>query len=279
MAVFIETQDLNVLIDPGITLELKRYGLPPHPFEKWAFEKQRERLYLFAKLADVVIITHFHSSHFVPYDRDLYRNKLLLIKNPNQAINTPQRNRAFAFIERMQGFPREINYADEKTLSIKNTRIIFSAPVPHGLTENRGFVIQLVISEDDQSFLFSSDIEGACREDQLEFILSQDPLFLYLDGPLTTHQKKYDLRKILERSLTHIKRIIEKTKVTTIIIDHHLLRDLQWRHHIESLFAVANQYRVNIQTVAEYRGEENCLLEARRKELHISDPPNRKNEG
>ncbi len=278
MAVFVETRDLAILIDPGITLQQNRYGLPPHPFEKWAFKKQKERLHLFAELADVVVITHFHLSHFTPDEQELYRNKLLLLKNPNQKIDIPQRNLAFDFLRRIQGIPREINYADEKTLSLKNTRIVFSPPVPHGPTKDRGFVVQLAIFEDDQSFLFSSDIEGVCREDQMKFILLQDPLFLYLDGPLTAHQKKDDLKKTLDRSLIHMKKIIEKTKVTTMIIDHHLLRDLQWKYHIESLFDVANQYRVNIQTVAEYRGEENDLLEARRKELHISDPPSEENE-
>ncbi|MBN2029390.1 hypothetical protein JW824_04030 [bacterium] len=279
MAVFIETRDLNILVDPGVTLVQNRYGLPPHPFEKWAFKKQRERLHLFAHLADVVVITHFHLSHFIPDNGELYRNKLLLLKNPNQKINLSQRNRAFAFLKKIQGIPREIHYVDEKTVSLKNTRIIFSPPVPHGLTEDHGFVIQMAIHEDDQSFLFSSDIEGACREDQLEFILSQNPLFLYLDGLFTINHKKDDLQKILKKSLTHIKRMIEKTKVTTIIIDHHLLRDMHWKHHIEPLFALANQYHVNIQTVAEYRGEENHLLEARRNKLHISDPPDHKNDG
>lgn len=273
MAVFVETLDRKILIDPGIIIEQNRFGLTPHPSEQWSYRKHKERIQLFAKLADIIVITHYHLTHFSPNDQELYRNKLLLIKNPNQKIDIHQRKRAFTFLKKIRGIPSEVNYIDEKSLAFGNTRIIFSPPVPHGPTENRGFVIQLAVHEGDQSFLFSSDTEGSCRKDQMEFILSQNPLFLYLDGPITTVPRDHVLEKTLNKSMANIKMIIQKTNVTTIIIDHHLLRDIQWRYHIEPLSVVAGQYHVKIQTAAEFRGEENHLAEARRNELYVSDPP------
>ncbi|MCJ7812198.1 hypothetical protein MUP95_02625 [bacterium] len=271
MAVFVETLDCKILMDPGVSISPNRYGLAPHPFEKWCFQKQRERIQLFARLADILVITHYHSSHFMPDFKELYRDKVLLLKNPNQKIDIRQRNMAFTFLKRMRGIPKEIYYVDDKTLSFGNTQIVFSLPVFHGFSENRGFLIQATVHENDQTFLFSSDIQGSCRKEQLEYILSQNPLFLYLDGPVI--QKSPVAEETLKKSLANIIKIIEKTTVTTIIIDHHMLRELHWKHRMEPVLAVANRHHVQIRTAAEFRGEEDQLLEARRKELYASDPP------
>ncbi len=271
MAVFVETLDCKILMDPGVSISPNRYGLAPHPFEKWCFQKHWERIQLFARLADILVITHYHSSHFMPNIKELYRNKILLMKNPNQKMDIRQRNLAFTFLKRMHGIPKEIVYVDDKTLLFGDTQIIFSPPVPHGLSKENGFVIQATVHEKDQTFLFSSDIQGSCRKEQLEYILSQNPLFLYLDGPVI--QKSAVAEETLQKSLAHIIKIIEKTMVTTIIIDHHVLRELQWKHRMEPVFAVANRHHVQIQTAAEFRGEEDQLLEARRKELYANDPP------
>lgn len=34
MCTYIETEDMRIVIDPGVSLAPKRYGLPPHDREK-----------------------------------------------------------------------------------------------------------------------------------------------------------------------------------------------------------------------------------------------------
>ncbi len=274
MATFVETRDCRVLIDPGANVEPFRYGLSPHPFEQFCLEKHRERIQLFARLADVIVITHYHFDHFIPDDPELYRDKILLLKNPNQRINVNQRRRAFGFLKGVKGYAGEVTYVDSRSMHFGKTLMTFSDPVPHGVAEKLGFVIQVALCEDEQTFLFSSDIQGPCRDDPVDFILQQNPEFLYLDGPVTyLQQRDCSSEEPLNETLERMRMIIEKPKATQVIIDHHLLRDFWWKEKMESLFTFAGRRGILIRTAAEFRGEKNNLLEARRNQLYESDPP------
>ena len=271
MATFVETADCKILIDPGVNVAKYRHGLTPHPLEQWCLEKNRERIHLFARLADVIVITHYHFDHFLPDVPDMYRDKILLLKNPNQHIDVNQRNRAFEFLKLIEGRPREVSYVDDRTLSLGESRIVFSPPIPHGPTQDMGFVIQVAIQVDEETFLFTSDVQGPCRDDPVDFILSQNPDFLYLDGPVTYMQRDSSAEEPLETTLARVEMIIEKTRVHTVIIDHHLLRDVHWEEKIEPLYILARQRGILLQTAAEFRAEENNLLEARRNQLYKGD--------
>ena len=271
MATFVETKDCKILIDPGVNVGEFRYGLKPHPLEYWLLERHRERIKLFAQSADIIIITHYHFDHFMPDSPDVYRGKILFLKNPNQKINTSQRNRAFEFLKSTKNLSREVSYVDNRSFSFGNTTIIFSPPFVHGLDEKLGFVIQVVLQEDKETFLYSSDVQGPCRDEPVEFIIGENPQLLYLDGPLTYLQGDTTLMDLLEKTLYKMQTILEKTNVERVIIDHHLLRDIHWKDRIKPLFTFANSKGILIQTAAEYRGEENNLLEARRQELYMQN--------
>ncbi len=277
MATFVETKDCCAIIDPGAIVEQFRSGLPPHPVEEWCLAKHLERIHLFTQTSDIIIITHYHDPHFFADIIEHYRDKILLIKNPNQLINVNQRNRAFKFLRAIQGVAKDINYADGRILNYGNTQISFSPPIPHGASDSQGFIIQVAFREQGYTFVFSSDVQGPYTDTPIDFIVSQNPELLYLDGPMTYLQGDQQVQNDLENVITRIKKIIEKTKVINVIIDHHLLRDHQWDSKIESAFNFARQRGVIIQTAAEFRGEENNLLEARRVQLYENDPPSKNN--
>jgi len=272
MATFVETKDCKVLIDPGVNVGEFRYGLKPHPLEYWLLEKHRERIKLFAQSADIIIITHYHFDHFIPDVPDIYRGKILFLKNPNQKINISQRKRAFEFLRATKALSSEVNYVDDRTFFFGETTIKFSPPFVHGTDEKLGFVIQVVLQDSEESFLYSSDVQGPSRDEPVDFIISQNPRFLYLDGPFTYLQGDIDLMGLLKKTLHKMQTILKKTNVKRVIIDHHLLRDIQWKNRIEPLFTLASSRGILIQTAAEYRGEENNLLEARRQELYKENP-------
>ena len=273
MATLVETDDVRIFIDPAADLGEKRYGLPPHPLETFCLKKHRERILLFAQSVDVLIVTHYHHDHYLPDEIDLYRGKILLIKNPNQHINASQRKRAFTFLNRIRGVTKEVDYADGKTFTFGNTRIVFSEPVPHGLTERLGFVVQVCIQDADVTFLFTSDVQGPCREEPMGFILAQNPDILYVDGPATYLQGVIDAQEALRRSMVFLEQIIRQTKVHTVVIDHHLPRDLRWKEKMRPFLEKAEAKGVQVGTAAEMRGEEDNLLEARRRILYQEDPP------
>jgi predicted metallo-beta-lactamase superfamily hydrolase len=271
MATFVETGDVHLLIDPGANVGSYRYGLSPHPLEAWCMKKHRERIRLYAKSADIIVITHYHFDHFIPDMADMYQGKILLVKNPNQDINLKQRKRAFAFLQSLSKRPNEVRYIDGREYDFGTTRLVFSHPVPHGENDLKGQVIEVAVQKEERKFLFTSDVQGPCHDASLEFILEQSPDTLYLDGPVTYLQEAQDSQESLDRTLQRLYTLIEKTKLVNMIIDHHLMRDIDWREKIEPLYKIASRKSITIQTAAEYRGDENNLLEARRNLLYESD--------
>lgn len=273
MATYVETKDCRVLIDPAAKLGPFRHGLAPHPMEEWCLKKHWKRIHLFAQSADTIIITHYHSSHFVSNILDLYRAKRLLLKNPNQNIDVNQRNLAFDFINKIRGIASEVSYIDDRSMSFGDTRFIFSPPVPHNTGDKSDYFIQVVFDEIGKRFYYSSDTQGPVLEDSVDFIVNQNPEFMYLDGPITYIHDKTHTKELLQNTLERVARIFEDTKVLKVILDHHLLRDLLWRDKIKPLFDLARRKGIIIQTAAEFRGEENNLLEARRRQLYEAESP------
>ena len=75
MATFVETDDVKILIDPGVALGASRYNLSPHPLE---YRKQIEQWSLIerkAKEADVLILTHYHYDHYNPDKPEIFKEK------------------------------------------------------------------------------------------------------------------------------------------------------------------------------------------------------------
>lgn len=273
MATYVETKDCRVLIDPAANVGPFRHGLAPHPMEEWCLKKLWQRIHLFAQSADTIIITHYHPAHFIPNILDLYRAKRLLLKNPNQNIDVSQRNLAFDFINKIRGIASEVSYIDDRSMSYGDTRFIFSPPVPHNIGNRSDYFIQVVFDEMGKRFYYSSDVQGPVMEETVDFILNQNPEFMYLDGPVTyIHDKTYT-KELFQKTLKRMARILEDTKVLKVILDHHLLRDLHWKDKIKILFDLARRKGIIIQTAAEFRGEENNLLEARRMQLYNGEPP------
>jgi hypothetical protein len=56
-------------------------------------------------------------------------------------------------------------------------------------------------------------------------------------------------------------------------LEHHTLRDEQWREKTEQLFNAARRTGHVVTTAAEFAGQENSFLESKRKQLYRSDPP------
>ncbi len=272
MATFIRTRDLGILIDPGAALGPKRYGLPPHPLEIQTLELLSRRIEKKALESDVIVVTHYHYDHHNLGDRislDVYRGKILFIKDPNNMINFNQgKRRAPLFLEKIRDLPARIDVAEENSLRVGDTVVKFSKAVTHGADARLGYVVEVYVSDGKTSFLHSSDVEGPVNEEQVEFILEMNPEVLFLDGPMT-YMLGYRLSQDhLRRSVKLVERIVDETDVRKIVWDHHLLRDLHFRSKIAGALEHASGRGVKIMTAAEFLGERNHLLEARRRELY-----------
>lgn len=265
MATYIESENVNILVDPAVALSPSRFNLPPHPLE---IQRKNEQLNLIkekAETSSIIIITHYHYDHHNPDETSLYQNKILLIKDPKNFINESQKIRATYFLERIKGIPQRIEIADSKEWNFENIKVKFSQPVKHGPKEYLGYVIQILITNKKENFIFTSDVQGIVDDEQLRFILDNNPTILYVDGPMTYMLNYRYKKEDLEISINNIKRIIKETDVKTIILDHHLTRDENFKEYLKEIL---DQNKTKIQTAAEYLGKENELFEAKRRELY-----------
>jgi predicted metallo-beta-lactamase superfamily hydrolase len=264
MATYVETGDLKILIDPGVALGPRRYGLPPHPLELQRLEEHWETIKRYASRCDLLVVTHYHYDHHDPEEPGVYEGKEVLIKHPTSKINYSQKRRAAYFIQQLSDLPERLEYCDGREFTYGETRLRFSDPVFHGTSSKLGYVVEVSVREGEETFLFTSDVQGPSLDDQVTFIMKENPNIIFADGPMTYMLGYRYSAKSLEKSVENLEAILRQTRVERLIIDHHLLRDLDWRDRIARVFGTGKE----VLTAAEFLGREPELLEARRKELY-----------
>lgn len=265
MATYVETNDVRIVIDPGVSVSPDRYSLPPHRIE---LDRRREMLAAvkrWTSISDIVIITHYHYDHHNPDDQGLYEGKEILLKHPRESINQSQKQRAQALLTMIEPCAKEIKFADAKAFEFGGTKVVFSAPVFHGLSARLGYIIEVFIA-DQEKFLFTSDVHGLLDESAIDFIIDKAPDTIILDGPATYLLGSHYKKSHISQSIQNMKRIVKQTPVKHFIIDHHLLRDASWADYISELHELRSD--VKVCSAAGYLGKQEDILEARRKELY-----------
>jgi len=279
MCIYVETNDVKVIVDPGVSLAPVRYGLPPHSLEVEKMEEDWGRIVDYGCKADVVIVTHYHYDHHNPDEGlEIYDGKVVFVKNPRVNINLSQKFRAGYFLDRIRSLPYRLEEADGGEYVFGSTRIKFSKPVFHGVNPRLGYVIQVLIDDGAVRLAYTSDVEGPSLEDQIEFLMESKPTIVFVDGPMTYMLGYRYPKASLDRSIDNLCRLIEGGYVEILVLDHHLLRDIAWMDRMKPLMDRASRINVKVMTAAEFAGQKPSLLEARRRELYELYPekPSRK---
>ncbi|MGB9636268.1 MAG: MBL fold metallo-hydrolase [Thermoplasmata archaeon] len=260
LCVYVETEELKLLLDPSAALGPSRYGLPPAEEEWQALEEFKKEIREIAIHCNAFVISHYHYDHYDP-DENFWEGKKVFIKDPKNNINRSQKERAAFFFEKFSKISHLI-VSDNTEWHFGNTLIKFSGPMHHGNEKSRlGFVIATVVEEKGYRVVHASDVQGPIVEESVEEIIGLEPDLLIIDGPPTYFLGWKFSTKDLERANANLVRIIQETGAK-LVLDHHLLRDLNYRERCEMVYAYKN-----VQTFAEFLGKENRMLEAHRKEL------------
>jgi predicted metallo-beta-lactamase superfamily hydrolase len=196
--------------------------------------------------------------------------KILWLKNPNPLTDPHQRKAAFTILKVIHEASGYVSFVDAHERMVNNTSIMFSQPVI-SRQDGTPSILQVAIRSGDDCFVFSSEVRGVFQRQQSEFLITQDPSFLYLDGPVT-YVDSSPGRPPVNTCLKFIQNIIQKTEIRQLIIDHHLLRDVQWKRRIDSLVKLCHKKGISLCTAAEFRGQDNNLMESRRLELYQNQP-------
>lgn len=286
MCTYVETSDVRILLDAGVSLCPYRFGLPPHPVEFKTIDECRKKIAQFAEKAEIITISHYHFDHHTPSFQDwlcnwtlaeetarrIYQGKTVLMKNPKEAINDSQRRRAWLFQQTAGKHAGKLEVADGRSFIFGETRVRFSAPVFHGAAYSYlGWVLMLTIECQDEKFMFAPDVQGPMHRETLHMIMDEKPHLLIIGGPpLYLAGFKVD-ETHLQTALANLERITATVPVT--ILEHHLLRDEHWREKTQTVFHKAKETGGRILTAANFLGEQERCHEAVRRRLFDESPP------
>ena len=288
MCTYVETSDLRLLLDAGVSLCPNRFGLPPHPQELHAIAEARKRIAEAAHRAEVVTISHYHYDHHTPSFEDwlvnwtetdetakqIYRDKVVLVKNPREDVNFSQRERGWMFAKTAGRHARKIVNVDGKSFTFGQTRLRFSEPVFHGSERSElGWVLMVTIEKGEEKFVFAPDVQGPMSNRPLQIITEEKPQLLMVGGPPLYLSPMKVSEKQLQVGLKNLTEIV--ARVPHVILDHHIIRDEEWRNKTVDLFYQTYKSGSILQTAAEFLGNENKPLEAMRKKLYAKDPPSK----
>lgn len=321
--VWVKTNDISLVIDPGIAIMQPSFPASWTKKIYWLEQGKRE-IKKACKSCDAIIISHYHYDHYFPDDFEIYRNKTVFLKNPNEYINDSQRKRAEEFFQEMCNefgiefttfnppqknyedpilslkfagkkkfgnytkrrqellakgekwfqervkkwktwkWISEINapqiktiYAEKMDFKFGKTEIRFTPPFFHGVEFSRvGWIFATVIEHGKKKLIHSSDMNGPVIEDYATWIVQENPDILILDGP-PTYLIPYMMNMInLKRCIQNISKIIKETDTETIILDHHLLREKNYRKKLNDVYILAKRERKSLFTAAEFLGKE-----------------------
>jgi len=270
MATLVRTKDISLVIDPGARLGPSRYGLRPHRLEIGRRSQLWKDVKDAVRRSSVLTVSHYHHDHHEPKAPFIYDGKVVLLKHPKENINKSQTARAARFMKLIKGRAREIHIADDNQYDFGNANLCFSKAVPHGTDDRLGYVVQLAVTEGDHTFVHSSDVEGPSLKKQSRFLFELQPRTAVIDGPMTYQMHRYG-RHALETSIKNLVRLVSDTPIKTLILEHHLLRDLKWREKMVDVIKAGEEHGCAVQSFAEYGGRKEELLEGLRKQLHEGD--------
>lgn len=155
----------------------------------------------------------------------------------------------------------EVRWADGREFKFGKTGIRLTRPLFHGIEYARvGWIIATVVIYEGEKIIHTSDLEGPVIEDQGEWIVSEKPDVLILDGP-STYLIPFMLNLInVQRAIENMRKIIREAETELIIYDHHLLRERLFRERVKEVYRVAEQENKRVLTAAEYLGKTPMVL-------------------
>ncbi|MFN3804510.1 MAG: MBL fold metallo-hydrolase [Pyrobaculum sp.] len=273
MCMYVESKDLRILLDAGVSLAPRRFGLPPHSRELERAREVRGRMLELAAAVEVVTVSHYHRDHFTPWypspymatDGEtyvkIYGGRKVYMKEPGD-LNWSQRRRHYGLVNALRQIGAEVIYADGGEWQIGSTTLRASAPLWHGASGSKtGRVLGFAVLDGEESLVFLPDVEGPIEPEPVQFAKSVRPTIIVVGGPATY------LEVDVAAAVRRLRELID-LRPHTLVLAHHLLRDGDWRGKVGEVFGHAERRGVVIATYAQLAGVAEELLEANRRALY-----------
>ena len=132
----------------------------------------------------------------------------------------------------------------------------------HGIEFDRvGWVVGVTVEHKGSKVIYTSDLQGPCIEDYVQWIIKENPDVLILDGP-ATYLFGYMVNRInLERAVNNVCAILKGTAAKVIIYDHHLLRDVRYKKRLAPAYTTAAEHKITLLTAAEWLGYDPLIVQ------------------
>jgi predicted metallo-beta-lactamase superfamily hydrolase len=284
MCTYVETPDLRVLIDAGVALG-PRFRLLPHPREYRARNICRAKIRECAAKADIVVVSHYHNDHHTPNytetvwlgcnaeeSEQIYKDKIVLLKDIRNAINFSQRRRGWMFQRFVRKLGSKCEIADGQTFQFGRTKLKISDPVPHGEEDSQlGWVLMTSIEYGGQKMMHASDVQGPMARGTTRIILKEKPDLIVLGGPPLYLEGVKVEKASITKGLENAAKIA--AKVPTVIFEHHLLRSGNSREKAEAVYESGAKTNHRVISASDYLDQELQLLECNRERLYEEEPP------
>jgi predicted metallo-beta-lactamase superfamily hydrolase len=264
----VEAGNRVVVIDPGIALGLRRYGLPPHPLQVAVGRAARRRIVEALEGATDVVFSHFHGDHVPLVDANPYQLafshlppnfpslRAWSLSPDGQTLTSQDRAR-----ELMDLFGPRFRVAEE----VLDGPLSFSPAMPHGVGGPPfGNVMLTRVDLGGRVFVHASDIQ-LLDNATIDFILDWEPDWVLAAGPPLYH-RALDAR---QRARAWFNARCLAAEVGTLILDHHLMRSLEGQTWLEKLSLETGR---RVYCAADFMGRPRRLLEAQRREIYTAIP-------
>jgi len=153
----------KVVIDPGVALGFRRYGLLPHPVQVAASERTRKLITRTLEDANDIVISHYHGDHIPLVDANPYQ---LSVKQVVKLCQHPRfwtkgtKDISYNQAHRAKALANSLGRILPVAEGTSDGLLTFSPPIPHGEPGGRNSNVMMTrIEEDGEVFVHTSDIQ------------------------------------------------------------------------------------------------------------------------
>jgi len=258
----------HIVIDPGVALGYRRFGLLPHPRQVASGRRARRRILSALACATDVVFSHFHGDHVPLADANPYQ--LSIGELPagfsglhgwslsSERLSPDMQKRFHDLTGLLKVNLRVAEGCEEGPLS-------FSQAVPHGVPESPlGSVMMTRIDMGNRVFVHASDIQ-LLHEPTVEQVIHWRPDIVLAGGPPLYLDRlgKADRERAWRCALRLAR------NVDTVILDHHLMRSEEGALWLGMLSEKAGK---EVYCASDFMGRPRQLLEAGRVQLYEDMP-------
>ncbi len=259
LSCLIKTKNRKIVIDPGVALGYRRYGLLPHPVQVAASEIVKDKIREALKGATDVVLSHFHGDHIPLANANPYQLSAQSVAEEFKTVRIwakGKENISHHQIQRAKALEKILNRELFNAEGLNDGILSFSHSVPHGEIDN-GYVMMTRIEKGKEVFVHASDIE-MLNDESIETILKWKATTVLASGPPIYLPRL--TRKMREIAWQRALRLAQGVK--TLILDHHLLRCLEGERWLNRLSYVTGK---RVICAADFMGRRRKLLEANRR--------------